>query len=171
MNEELKKKLAEWVWETVERRYGFVDEGGYFMEMQSNPYSNKKKHHSTCLCYLEESRDLTEEEQMSYQEDFDKGLVKFIPAKTELWESVPDFPESLDACFKWLRLKFISMACGSLNEEGWKGAWAKVIAHDRKTSDIREEGIEPALALCLAIEKLIDECIQTGAMKESDVEL
>ena len=65
--------------------------------------------------------------------------------------------QSLDACFKWFKHKFISMACGSLYEEGWKGAWAKVITHSRETSDVREEGIEPALALCLAMEKLIDE--------------
>lgn len=81
------------------------------------------------------------------------------PTGELLWDAslLPNFPESLDACFKHFKSKFISMACGSLYEDNWKGAWAKVITHSRETSSVSEPNIEPALALCLAIEKLLKE--------------
>ena len=62
----------------------------------------------------------------------------------------------LNNLFKYAERPFVSMACGSLNEEGWKGAWAKVITHDRlKIGELREEGLTPALALFWAIWEVI----------------
>ena len=69
-----------------------------------------------------------------------------------------DMAIDLNNLFKWAKHPFVSMACGSINEEDWKGAWAKVITRDRqKIGEIREEGLTPALALFWAIYKVIKE--------------
>ena len=61
----------------------------------------------------------------------------------------------LNNLFMWAEHLFVSMACGSLNEENWKGAWAKVITQDRQgIGEIREEGLTPVLALFWAIDKV-----------------
>ena len=149
--DELNKKLAEWKWDRVEHRYGFQDECGNFIEMQSNPYSPGRSGGAKTLCYLDESRDLTAEEQAEYQEDFDKGQAEFIPLTVEIWEKVPDFPHSLDACFEHLVPKLTTILIQSeyLEEEYWA-----VVGDGAKEYDAGEE--TPALALCKAIGKLID---------------
>lgn len=78
------------------------------------------------------------------------------PEHKQLYIVVNPFTQSLDVCFKWFKPKFLSIACGSLNEDNEKDAWAKVITHKRETAWVRELNMEPSLALCLAIEKLID---------------
>ena len=78
------------------------------------------------------------------------------------WDSDADInsvelPIDLNNLFKYGSPLFVSMACGSINEENWKGAWAKVITHDRQgIGEIREEGLTPALALFWAIYKVIE---------------
>ena len=82
------------------------------------------------------------------------GGIWTYPDGVDVDNGVPFFPGSLDECFKWFKGKFISIACGSLCEDNWKGAWAKVITHERKTAHVMKEGIEPALAFCLAVREL-----------------
>jgi len=75
---------------------------------------------------------------------------------------LPDFTESLDACFKWLVPKLVRMgawvSCGIDENE----AFALVDAENDDFYDLFDgkhfegEAITPALALCLAIEKLIE---------------
>ncbi len=60
----------------------------------------------------------------------------------------PNFTESLDACFKWLVPKVSRLYI----YRPAKGAPITV----RVNGKYREEAETPALALCLAIEKLID---------------
>lgn len=82
----------------------------------------------------------------------------------DLERDLPDFTESLDACFEWLVPKvslngectvFLRLCDG----KGWtKLGW---ICHIKDTTPFTRigmvEGIkDPALAFCLAIEKLID---------------
>ena len=65
-------------------------------------------------------------------------------------------PIDLNNLFKYGSSLFVSMACGSINEENWKGAWAKAITHDRqKIGEIGEVGLTPALALFWAIYKVL----------------
>ncbi len=61
---------------------------------------------------------------------------------------VPYFPESLDEIFKWLvpKLQFRSFTFEEMGEE-----WVCEILPDAKTMGAKT----PALALCLAIQKLI----------------
>jgi hypothetical protein len=64
---------------------------------------------------------------------------------------LPEFTESLDACFRWLVPKLsvrIDQMFGS-----WVG-WAKIKGTSNWQSGVNKGS--PALALCLAIEKLID---------------
>ena len=65
--------------------------------------------------------------------------------------STIDPPIDLKNLFKYAVPFFKSIACGLLNEENWKGAWAKVIPHNGESAWIREEGLTPALALFWAI--------------------
>lgn len=83
---------------------------------------------------------------------------------------LPDFTQSLDACFKWLvpRLKELCSCNNGHSDndlymdlrlcdgQGWtKSGWMCVVRCYRSIASV--DGIEsPALALCLAIEKLID---------------
>lgn len=72
---------------------------------------------------------------------------------------LPNFPQSLDACFKWLMPKYIKTI---MEQKGltygyaywlmWEKWWQELVNNDYSRKDI-----EPALALCLAIERLIDE--------------
>ena len=81
------------------------------------------------------------------------------PDTGERWyyeESIPDFTNSLDACLKWLvpRLTFWEVI-------QYNDLWTKayVWAGEESTQFGKHESpepIHPALALCLAISKLID---------------
>ena len=62
------------------------------------------------------------------------------------WIAAPNFPQSLDACFKWLVPK-LSATMFTSSYQLLLIRWVLDFTYDDK---------EPALALCLAIEKLID---------------
>ena len=65
-----------------------------------------------------------------------------------------DFTQSLDACFKWLVPKYLAEV--SQLPMGFSSIMA-IHAHlFAEWLKIMNEKIEPALALCLAIEKLVD---------------
>jgi len=73
----------------------------------------------------------------------------------ELFDDVPNFTDSLDACFKWLvpKLKRVGLWTTPKGFFRWE-----VISLDKDNyynSYYAERG-NPALALCRAIEKLID---------------
>lgn len=78
----------------------------------------------------------------------------------DIWhEDEPDFLHSLDACFKWLVPKLKEMGLTITLYFGIESIFANIGYPD---TDIREsiflgEAGTPALALCKAIEKLIDE--------------
>jgi len=74
----------------------------------------------------------------------------------------PNFTESLDACDKWLAPKLYAYCLQSFNQ-GHKNHHASIVPYPYTSFDnmityeatvAREENL--ALALCLAIEKLID---------------
>lgn len=79
-----------------------------------------------------------------------------------LWENalgyshgeLPDFPNSLDACFKWLVPKLRITHHIHFHSYDGKVDWRVVLSNTNETIYGRHN--EPALALCLAIEKLID---------------
>ena len=65
-----------------------------------------------------------------------------------------NFTDSLDACVKWLVPKLKMYELNSYNNDGLHSAWVSL------SEDGGWEASEcetPALALCLAVEKLIDE--------------
>ena len=79
------------------------------------------------------------------------------PQHSQVYEVTEPFTNSLDACFKWLVPKLspiyvvtITNHCGY---DGW-GVELSLIGHN---SIFYSEDRTPALGLCLAIEKLIDE--------------
>ena len=66
----------------------------------------------------------------------------------------PDFTNSLDACFKWLVPKIWSLNCIIFDQSG-----AMICQHEVAESSAKDtlgEAEPYSLALCLAIEKLID---------------
>ena len=70
-------------------------------------------------------------------------------------EPVTDFTQSLDACFKWLVPKVIESGFNThIHVESRTGRTKVVISNAFLT--YMKASKEPALALCLAIEKLID---------------
>lgn len=76
----------------------------------------------------------------------------------------PRFTQSLDACFQWLTPKLIEMDCYIQLNNGdyWTGEiWERAVV-GRNTRHIGEAET-PALALCLAVEKLIDEKDSTSS--------
>ena len=161
---DLNEKLARWAFKTVEERYGSWNEGDFY-EMQSNPYSEEGKYHRRQLCFLLEGRELTANELEYYKGDYGKGRIKFVPERDDLWEIIPDFIESLDACFKYLVPKLWEEGRGTGNGvqiflrqcdgKGWtiKG-WMCSLHVGIRIANIEGLGI-PALALCKAIEKLV----------------
>ncbi len=81
-----------------------------------------------------------------------EGVTNYYVNPDGRARDIPNFTQSLDACFKWLVSKGISklMTCG------FSSMTAYTILFDRMRDLIIWEGNPPALALCLAIEKLID---------------
>lgn len=76
------------------------------------------------------------------------GMGWFHPSSTTSFHTAPNFPESLDLCFKWLVPKL----------DGWiaftgEGGVHFIASKNGLNYEIVAE--TPALALCLAIEKLI----------------
>lgn len=65
-----------------------------------------------------------------------------------------NFTHSLDACFNWLVPKAIDKIIARLN---WSKESALDILFANWRHELRDEVEQPALALCKAIEKLIDE--------------
>ena len=82
------------------------------------------------------------------------GTIGFDPLEKQgavLYKrSIPDFPESLDACFKWLVPKLYTLQITTLEN---RGTTAEAQLNNKWGVGGNEA---PALALCLAIEKLID---------------
>ncbi len=68
-------------------------------------------------------------------------------------ETLPAFPYSLDACFKWLVPKLDNVVIAMNVAPSEDVFWNAHIEAEYKTANTSET---PALALCLAIEKLID---------------
>jgi len=64
----------------------------------------------------------------------------------------PNFPKSLDACFKWLVPKLDYY----IQINTYYDEWAAFIDNQLGTLKVGSRGKTPALALCKAIEKLID---------------
>lgn len=80
--------------------------------------------------------------------------IKEPYSSKDFLRELPDFPNSLDACLKWLvpKLNHIELNTGMMNKRGkcLVRVWKNMLQHYEVTSTT------PALALCLAIEKLID---------------
>ncbi len=73
------------------------------------------------------------------------------------WISAPNFTESLDACITWLVPKLIEQGI-DWSLHGAKLSFARLLKPCVKAWESKAvDGDKPALALCLAIEKLIDE--------------
>ena len=79
------------------------------------------------------------------------GKCWIDPIEHRHWK-LPDFTESLDACFKWLVPKLLGAGMDVDLANTSKG-WAFIIIGSE--GEIGREAETPALALCLAIEKLI----------------
>jgi len=67
--------------------------------------------------------------------------------------NLPAFTKSLDACFKWLVPKLLE-ASTDVDLANTDKGWAFIVIDSE--GEIGGEAETPALALCLAIEKLID---------------
>ncbi len=76
-------------------------------------------------------------------------LKRWVYPDSKKYEWLPSFTESLDACFKWLVPK---LPAGCLLWYGHNKGFGAVINFPHQEVD----NDNPALALCLAIEKLID---------------
>lgn len=82
-------------------------------------------------------------EQFEHMGDIDKGTGE-----------LPDFTQSLDTCFKWLVPKYIAKVCKlPMGLTSVMNIYAFLFAEWLK---VMQEKIEPAPALCLVIEKLVD---------------
>jgi len=83
----------------IEERTGFHDDGGDFVEMQSNPYGQGSRDKEYCI--LTESRPLDEDELAVYKRDMDNPLLKlrFIPEQAEYWVELPRY--STDTTDAW----------------------------------------------------------------------
>jgi len=98
---------------------------------------------------------------------FDEGAEYGIPPILGLWYApdnnqigypeLPQFTQSLDACFKWLVPKVVGGDSYTVDIRTEKyQTWVHLIAHYYMDKSYDTQDKEPALALCLAIEKLID---------------
>jgi len=113
MNNELNKKLAEWV--------------GFKHSTYRDEEHPSKEYH----CWI-------------------------LPRATTAYitdHEMPNFTESLDACFKWLVPKLTGLQQIILQPDEGKRWYLGMTVDDELYENI---GFYPALALCLAMEKLID---------------
>lgn len=78
---------------------------------------------------------------------YPRGVDDFYNRKS----SLPDFTKSLDACEKWLFPKLLSASMSWV--KGLRFMWIIELDVDHRYEGLAETS---ALALCLAIEKLID---------------
>jgi len=129
--QELNKKLAEWA--------GF--------KLKDNPYYSTER--------LSNGEGGFHLEQVRYQSYWDKDGYAHL--------KLPSFIQSLDCCIKWLIPKLNELGWGmnffqAINNEYWKCVlWEWGNPFTTALDHIREDSKDPALALCLAIEKLIDD--------------
>ena len=93
-------------------------------------------------------------------EELNKKLTKWVGL--DYFKS-RNFTESLDACFKWLvpKLDKLNITCGLVaycdkDDESMKPYYAWLASVDKPYDSWFADAGTPALALCLAIEKLID---------------
>ena len=92
-----------------------------------------------------------------------EGNYYSYPNSDEKYYGYIDFIDSLDACFKWLVPKLqdkgIVVDLIAYEHKGY-GCVISSVVDDKNIAIIRNDN--PALALCLAIEKLIDEKDKTS---------
>uniref|UniRef100_A0A6H1ZRF0 Phage ABA sandwich domain-containing protein n=1 Tax=viral metagenome TaxID=1070528 RepID=A0A6H1ZRF0_9ZZZZ len=69
---------------------------------------------------------------------------------------IPVFTDSLDACFKWLVPKVEDPSISVYKPVLGGNYWVCVLGEKGCIDNVNASGETPALALCLAIEKLID---------------
>ena len=86
-------------------------------------------------------------------EDFDGEQMQRMPFSFHD-RPLPDFTNSLDACFKWLVPKCGHVGISTQGEYFDASVWAKDADSEYDGVMMRES--TPALALCKAIEKLIE---------------
>ena len=93
-------------------------------------------------------------------QELNKKLAKWAKLEDGLGlDRVPNFTESLDACFKWLvpRLFENGLFISLIADKRFCRVTILSGIFDRKDKvEAVGENKDPALALCLAIEKLID---------------
>jgi len=110
-----------------------------------------------------------------YWEIGGERVAKWIEPNTDYHCKLPNFTQSLDVCFKWLVPKLFTWSIGknwelqsdfTIKENGIKASVDLHYVDPDKYDQIKpSEAIAetPALALCLAIEKLIDSTSTIGA--------
>ena len=76
-------------------------------------------------------------------------VPKWYPPDSEYSDKLPNFPNSLDACFKWLVPEY-EKRYGIYAKADLLCKWLDLYENNQRYKD------KPALALCKAIEKLID---------------
>jgi len=136
MMKELNRKLAEWAGFTSEEvKARAADFTGIYIGGDGLPKKPPETYMKTLWHYPEESGET------------EKG-VEITASK---FARVPDFTSSLDACFKWLVPK---MFYYQLSGDGKKHHCE--ILHKVIQGYYGGDAETPSLALCLAIEKLID---------------
>ena len=93
-----------------------------------------------------------------------KYVAKWGYPDHESYTNVPDFVHSLDACFKWLVPKL-----DQLSITVWDNVqmYAMVYRdeHDHMGYEAEDKNKTPALALCKAIEKMIDSAYSSEVRK------
>ena len=67
-----------------------------------------------------------------------------------------NFTQSLDACFKWLVPKLYRVSIGVNNAPDGNVFWNAFVGYEEPEQLVGVTNANPALALCLAIEKLIN---------------
>jgi len=84
-----------------------------------------------------------------------KGSLYWYPNDTGA-KRLPNFTESPDACFKWLVKKIEDPSISIYKSVLGGNYWVCVLGEKGCMDNVNAMGETPALALCLAIEKLID---------------
>jgi len=90
-------------------------------------------------------------EWRGWEYDIWKGWI--CPDTGENFDEAPNFPESLDACFKWLVPVWIDKI---MIEQECSSDFAYAILFKKWLQELELNIPHAALAFCLAIEKLID---------------